>query len=413
MSADQVAVLDIGTSKVAMLVARIEDGEIEVLAANSRPCGGLKKGLVVNVEETTEAVHKTVGETQMLLNDDAQIDQVHVAVTGDHIQSFNSEGRATVKDEEVSEYDIDRARESAEAANIPSGRMILHTLYRSFEVDQQPGIRNPVGMSGNHLQANVHVITADRHLVDNIMKCVRRCGLEVGEIILGPLASARAVLTEDELKLGVCLVDIGAGTTDVIVYNSNAVVHTVVIPVAGNHVTNDIAETFRTPHASAEEIKVRYGCALESMVKADETLEIPGTGERGAHTGRRSEMTKIIQPRYEELFGLVQGELDRCGLVDRVTAGYVFTGGGSKIEGLAELAETTLNTPARVGTPGRGLQDETGMVANPIYATGAGLLRYLAESSDNDGGDRKRSSSLTGGVKDAWRTVKAWVEKNF
>lgn len=405
-----IAALDIGTSKVAVLVARQrDDGGLETLAVNARPCTGLKKGLVVNIEETTEAIRKTVSETQMLLRDEATIDLVHIGVTGDHIRSFNSEGRATIKDGEVSEYDIERARESAEAATIPGDRMILHTLYRSFEVDGQLGIQSPIGMSGGLLQANVHVVTASRHLVENVTKCVKRCGLEVGEVVLGQLASGHAVLTEDELKLGVCLVDIGAGTTDVIVYHANAAVHTVVIPVAGNHVTNDLAETFRTPHASAEELKVRYGCALQSLVKDDETMEVPGTGARESRTGRRSEMTRIIQPRYDELLSLVRDELERSELKTRVTAGYVLTGGGAKIEGLAGLAAQTLETPVRIGVPGDHIHDETGMVSNPIYATGAGLLLYVARLS----GDGGRGDSDKTSFKRLWRLAREWLDRHF
>lgn len=410
MSTNQpIAVLDIGTSKVAMLVAQPDDnGELEILAVNTRACDGLKKGLVVNIEETTEAIRKTVSETQILLKDSGTIDRVHIGVTGSHIESFNSEGRATIKDDEVTEYDIERARESAEATNIPSDRMILHTLYRSFEVDGQIGIRSPIGMSGGHLQANVHVVTALRHLIDNVLKCVRRCGLEVGEVILGQLASSQAVLTDDELKLGVCLVDIGAGTTDIIVYHADAVVHTAVIPVAGNHVTNDIAETFRTPHASAEELKIRYGCALQSIVKSDETLEVPGTGARKPTTGRRNEMTKVIQPRYEELLGLVRGELERKGLSERVIAGYVFTGGGAKIEGLAKLAEQTLEEPARIGEPIKGIRDNTGLATNPIYATGVGLLLHVANRASGSRGDFG-----SGGINKFWAKAKDWFERNF
>ena len=255
-----IAAVDIGTSKVAVAAATVgDDGRLRIVAANTCPCEGLRKGLVVDIEATTNAVRKAADETAMLLGDDAAIDVVHVGVTGDHLESYNVEGRAVVKDDEITVYDVERAREAAEAmARITGERMILHTVCRNFEVDKQTGVKDPVGMSGSHLQANVHLVTASRHLVDNVAKCVRRSGLTVGELVLQPLASGHAVLTEDELKLGVCLVDIGAGTTDIAVYHDNAILHSAVIPVAGDHITNDIAVTFRTPTAAAEEVKVRY-----------------------------------------------------------------------------------------------------------------------------------------------------------
>lgn len=409
----RIVALDIGTGKVAVIVADIDvTGKVNIIAANTCPCEGLKKGLVVDIDETTHAIHRVIEETEKSLKDDMSIKEVHVGVTGDHIEGCNVEGRAVVKDGEIKEHDIDRAREAAEAmVPVTGDRMILHTLYRNFEVSGQSGIKEPVGMSGNHLQANVHLITAAEHLVDNIAKCVRRCGLEVGTMVLQPLASALAVLTEDELKLGVCMADIGAGTTDIVVYQNGAIVYTAVLPVAGDLITKDVAVTFRTPTAAAEDIKLRYGCAMREAVRDDETIEVQGTGDHGPTSRKRSALVEIIQPRYVELIELINQELNKPGLRDRIVAGFVFTGGSSKMEGLRGLAEQTLHAPVRIGHPANHVVDKTGRADNLIYATGIGLVLYALSIRKKEKGMHEKKGKAD--IKKIWHNVRNWIERNF
>lgn len=401
------AALDIGTSKVACVVGRAGgDGGIEIVAAATTPCAGLKKGLVVDINETTAAIRKVIGEVEGTL-DDFEIENVHVGVTGDHIRGVNCEGMAPIKDGEVSAADIERARETAEAIRIPSDRRVLHVLFRDFKVDDQEGVKDPVGMSGARLQANVHIVTAARNPVENVTKCVERCGLGIDGIVLEQLASGGAVLSRDERRLGVCLIDIGAGTTDIALYAEDAVAHTAVIPIGGNHITNDIAVTFRTPANSAEEVKLKYGCALAERVRDDETIEVAGAGGHAPVRRRRHSLAQIIEPRCEELFSLVLRALEQSELGARgAVAGYVLTGGSSKLDGLDELAARALDAPVRCGRPGQGVSGLAEVVGSPVYATGVGLLLHAAR-------DESRPAPRRAAAGDMLRRARDWLRNNF
>ena len=399
--------LDIGTSKTAVIVGRAhEEGEIEVLGIGTCPSNGLKRGVVVDIEETVDSIGAAVEEAEATA--ELSIREVHVGVSGSHIRSFSCEGMAPIKDNEVSQVDIERAIETAQAMQLPSGQRVLHVLPRDFSIDGQGGIKNPIGMSGYRLHANVHMVTAEVHPVNNIIKCVKRCNLEIADIVLEPLASGRAVLDTDESELGVCLLDIGGGTTDIALFNRGTATQTAVIPIAGDHVTNDIAMTLRTPTKNAEEIKLRYGCALKQFASEDETIEVPSIADRPPTRLRRCSLAEVIQPRYQELFSLVCKELAEKELDGLTVAGFVLTGGSSKIEGVADLAAGVFSAPVRIGRPGSGIRGLTDMVENPIYATGIGLLLFANDASLASGSDKSQS-----GFGSVWRGVRSWFQRNF
>ena len=342
--------LDIGTSKVVAIVGEVmADGTIEVVGIGSHPSRGLKKGVVVNIESTVHSIQRAVEEAELMAG--CQIHSVYAGIAGSHIRSLNSHGIVAIKDKEVLPGDVERVIDAARAVAIPADQKILHILPQEFLIDNQEGIREPVGMSGVRLEAKVHMVTGAVSAAQNIIKCVRRCGLEVDDIILEQLASSYSVLTEDEKDLGVCLVDIGGGTTDIAVFTEGSIRHTAVIPIAGDQVTNDIAVALRTPTQFAEEIKIKYACALTQMASADENIEVPSVGDRPPRRLARHTLAEVVEPRYEELLSLVQAELRRSGFEDLVAAGIVLTGGSSKIEGLVELAEEVFHMPVRLGVP--------------------------------------------------------------
>lgn len=366
--------LDIGTSKVVAIVGQpTDDGGIEIAGIGSHPSRGMKKGVVINIESTVLSIQRAVEEAELMAGCD--IHSVYVGVAGSHISSMNSDGVVAIKDREVTPSDIDRVIDSARARAVSEGQRVLHVLPQEFSIDAQGGIREPMGMSGVRLEARVHLVTAALNAVQNIEKCVRRCGLEVDAIILEQLASSHAVLTEDERELGVCMVDIGGGTTDIAVFTEGAIRHTAVIPIAGDQVTNDIAMALRTPTQYAEEIKVKYACALTQLAASDEMIKVPSVGDRPARDLSRQSLAEVVEPRYEELFTLIRDELRRSGYEDMVAAGVVLTGGTSRMEGVVELAEEIFHMPVRIACPQnvRGLAD---VVRNPIYSTGVGLLHY-------------------------------------
>ncbi|RBP33693.1 cell division protein FtsA [Marinobacter pelagius] len=364
--------LDIGTSKVVAIVGKRKmDGSIEVVGIGSHPSRGLKRGVVVNIETTVQAIQRAVEEAELMAG--CRIHSVYAGIAGSHIKSLNSHGIVAIRDREVTQADIDRVIDAAQAVAIPADQKILHILPQEFVIDSQEGIKEPMGMSGVRLEAKVHLVTCAVNAAQNIEKCVRRCGLEVDDIILEQLASSHAILTEDEKELGVCVVDVGGGTTDIAVFTGGAIRHTAVIPIAGDQVTNDIAMALRTPTQNAEEIKIKYACALTQLAGADETIKVPSVGDRAPRDLSRQALAEVVEPRYEELFTLVQSELRRSGFEDLIPAGIVITGGSSTMEGVVELAEEIFHMPVRLASP-QAVSGMTEVVNNPIYATGVGLL---------------------------------------
>jgi len=399
--------LDIGTSKVAAIVGEMsEEGEIEVIGIGTHPSRGLKKGVVVNLETTVQSIQRAIEEAELMAG--CRIHSVYAGIAGSHISSMNSHGIVAIKDKEVTQSDVDRVIDSARAVAIPADQKILHILPQEFVIDRQEGIKEPIGMSGIRLEARVHIVTGAVSAAQNIVKCIRRCGLEVEDIILEQLASCSAVLTEDEKDLGVCLVDIGGGTTDIAVFTDGAIRHTAVIPIAGDQVTNDIAVALRTPTQHAEEIKTKHACALTQLANLDDTIEVPSIGDRPTRQISRLNLAEIVEPRYEELLLLVQAELRRSGFEDLIAAGIVLSGGSARVEGLVELAEEIFHMPVRLGIPQyvSGLND---VVRNPIYATGVGLLLFGRQHNALG----EKSPLVGGGFKGMWAKMKNWFQGNF
>jgi len=402
--------LDIGTSKVLAIVGEVTPaGEVEIIGVGHHPSRGMKKGVVVNIESTVQSIQRAVEEAELMAG--CQIQSVYAGIAGSHIRSINSHGTVAIKDKEVGPGDVDRVIESARALAIPADQKVLHVLPQEFIIDGQEGIREPIGMSGVRLEAKVHIVTGAVSAAQNIVKCVRRCGLEVDDIILEQLASSMSVLTDDEKELGVCMVDIGGGTTDISVFTEGAIRHTAVIPIAGDQVTNDIAVALRTPTQHAEEIKKKYGCALTQLATSDESIEVPSVGDRPPRQLARQTLAEVIEPRIEELYGLILAELRRSGFEEVVGSGIVLTGGSSKMEGMIDLAEEVFHMPVRLGIP-QGVGGLSGVVHNPIYATGVGLVQYGARAR---GGSRYGLAPQSGpaGVKSVLGKMKSWFQGNF
>ena len=400
--------LDIGTSKVVAIVGEITpDGGIEVVGIGSHPSKGMKKGVGVNIESTVASIQRAVEEAELMAG--CQIHSVYVGIAGSHIRSLNSHGIVAIKDREVFAADLDRVIDAAQAVAIPADQKVLHILPQEYVIDNQEGIKEPLGMSGVRLEAKVHLVTCAVNAAQNIEKCIRRCGLDVEDIILEQLASSYSVLTEDERELGVCLVDIGGGTSDIAIFTEGSIRHTGVIPIAGDQVTNDIAMALRTPTQHAEEIKIKYACALTQLAGADETIKVPSVGERPPRDLSRQALAEVVEPRYDELFTLVQAELRRSGYEDMVPAGIVLTGGTAKMEGVVELAEEIFHMPVRVGYP-QAVQGLNDIVRNPIYATGVGLLMYGLENQDDGGRPARSGGSGEGNWLDRAR---GWIQNNF
>jgi cell division protein FtsA len=400
--------LDIGTSKVVAIVGEIKsDGEIEIIGVGSHPSRGLKKGVVVNIESTVQSIQRAVEEAELMAG--CEIHSVYAGIAGSHVRSLNSHGIVAIKDKEVGAGDVERVIDAAKAVAIPADQKILHVLPQEYIIDAQEGIRDPIGMSGVRLEAKVHIVTGADSAAQNIVKCVQRCGLSVDDIVLEQLASSYAVLTEDEKDLGVCVVDIGGGTTDIAVFGGGAIRHTAVIPIAGDQVTNDIAVSMRTPTQYAEDIKIKYACALSQLANPDETIEVPSVGDRPPRRLARQTLAEIVEPRYEELFSLIRDELRRAGLEEQVATGIVLTGGSAKMEGAIELAEEVFHMPVRLGVPQyvSGLAE---VVSNPIHATGVGLLLYAKSNLESP---RSEMPLLGGGVKSLFERMKAWFQGNF
>ena len=398
--------LDIGTSKVVAIVGEINpEGRLEIIGLGSHGPKGLKKGVVVNIESTVQSIQRAIEEAELMAG--CQIQSVYAGIAGSHIRSMGSHGIVAIRDREVFQPDIDRVIDAAQAVAIPADQKILHILPQEFIIDTQEGVKEPLGMSGVRLEAKVHLVTCAVNAAQNIEKCIKQCGLGVDDIILEQLASSYSVLTEDEKDLGVCMVDIGGGTSDIAIYTEGAIKHTAVIPIAGDQVTNDIAMALRTPTQNAEEIKIKYACALGSLAGENETIKVPSVGEREDRSLSRQALAEVVEPRYEELFTLIQAELRRSGFEDLIPAGIVLTGGASKMEGVVELAEEIFHMPVSIGKPKNvsGLAD---IVRNPIYATAVGLLQYGAAQGDRAG----RPAAAEAAGYSMWSKVKQWLLGN-
>jgi len=401
-----IVALDIGTSKVACLVAETgADGSLEILGMGSHESKGLKKGVVVNIEATVAAIQRALEEAELMA--DCKITSAYVGIAGSHIRSFNSTGMVAVKDREVDVMDVDRAIETARAVNIPTDQQILHVLRQEFIIDGQEDVREPIGMSGVRLEVKVHIVTGAVAAAQNIIKCVRRCGLEVNDLILQPLASARAVLLEDEKDLGVCLLAIDGGTTDVAIFTHGSIRHTAVVPIAGDQITNDIAMALRTPTGDAENIKTRHGVGLRQLADPNQMIEVPGIGERAPRSMSRQTLAEVIEPRVEELYSLVQQVLRESGFEELLSSGVVLTGGSAVMHGMVELGEEIFHMPVRMGVPrySGGLAD---VIRAPRYATAVGLL--MEGASQVQQGKLSRQS---GSVKAVLVRMREWFQRNF
>jgi len=404
---DLIVGLDIGTSKIVAMVAEVPpEGGINILGMGAAQSRGLKKGVVVNIEATVSAIQRALEDAELMAN--CKIGQVYTGIAGSHIRSLNSHGMVPIRDREVTQNDIDRVIETARAVNISTDQQILHVLPQEFIIDGQEGVREPLGMSGVRLEVKVHIVTGAVSAAQNIVKCVRRCGLEVKDLILQPLASSLAVLNEDEKDLGVALVDIGGGTTDLAVFTRGAIQHTAVLPIAGDQITNDIAMTLRTPTREAEDLKIQHGIALRQLADAREMIEVPGIGERGARMLSKQLLSEVIEPRVEELYSLVQAELRRSGFEEQISSGIVLTGGSSQMRGMVELAEEVFHVPVRVGVPEYvgGLSER---VRSTAYATGVGLLLAGLERHELDEAAKIQAASFG----QVMERMKSWFKNTF
>ena len=399
--------LDIGTSKVVAIVAELSpENRLEVIGIGSSTSRGLKRGVVVNIESTVQSIQRAIEEAELMAG--CEINSVFTGIAGSHVRSLNSHGIVAIRDKEVSASDVERVIDAARAVAIPADQRVLHVLPQEFIIDSQEGIPEPIGMSGVRLEAKVHLVTGAVSAAQNIVKCVQRCGLSVEDIVLEQLASSYAVLTEDEKELGVCIVDMGGGTTDIAVFCGGAIQHTAVIPIAGAQVTNDIAVSLRTPAQYAEEIKIKYACALSQLANPDGTIEVPSVGDRPPRRLARQTLAEVVEPRYEELFHLVRKELRRSGFEELIAAGIVLTGGSAKMEGAIDLAEEVFHMPVRLGVPQyvEGLAD---VVRNPIHATGVGLLLYGREALEA----KAEASAAKLGFTSMLQKMRSWFQRNF
>ncbi len=366
--------LDIGTSKVVAVVAEaISENSIEIIGLGIHPSKGLRNGVVVDIDSTTSAIKKSISEAESMAG--CHISSCYVGISGSHIQGLNSEGVVPIKDGDVKYGDVDRVIETAQAMAIPADQRLLHVLPRDYIIDKQDGIKEPLGMAGSRLEAKVHLVTCSNNASQNIHKCVSACGLNVEAFVLEQLASSYSVLTKDERDLGVCLIDIGGGTTDIAVFVDGSISFTDVIPIAGDHVTNDIAEALRTPPSQAEDIKQQYGCAVSALTKSDELMMVPGMGGRPERELSRQVLADVLERRYVEIFSMAQQKLSLSGFESLIPAGIVITGGASKVEGATELAEEVFHSPVRLGCP-QSIAGFEEIIRNPIYATSTGLLLY-------------------------------------
>ncbi|EWH11204.1 cell division protein FtsA [Catenovulum agarivorans DS-2] len=399
--------LDIGTAKVVAVVGEIlPDNTVSVVGVGSHASEGMDKGGVNNIELVIKSIKRAVHEAEMM--SDCQISSVYLAISGRHIKCQNENGMVTIHEKEVTNDDVDNVIHTAKSVPLPSERMVLHVLPQEFSVDVQEGIKSPVGMSGVRLEAQVHLITCANDMAKNIVKCVERCGLKVEALVASSLASSYAVLTDDEKELGVGVVDVGAGTMDLVVYANSAIRHTSVIAVAGNQVTKDIAQIFRTPLSHAEQIKIQYACAQRHMVSLEESIEVPSVGGRPARSMSRHTLAEVVEPRYQELYDLVMEDISKSGWEEQMAAGIVLTGGTGKMEGAVELAEEVFQMPVRLGYPVK-LKGLTEYVDDPVYATAIGLLHYGKEDLQ----EKYASNEESQGVSNWWQRIQSWFKGEF
>jgi cell division protein FtsA len=399
--------LDIGTSKISVAVGEITpDNQLSIVGVGNQPARGMDKGGVNDLNLVIQSIQRAINEAELMA--DCHITSVYLGISGKHISCQNENGMVPINDKEVMQDDVDNVIHTARSVPISAERRMLHVLPQEYSIDCQDGIKSPIGMSGVRMEAKVHIVTCANDMAKNIVKCVERCDLKADQLIFSALASSYAILTDDEKELGICVVDMGAGTMDIAVFTGGALRHTAVIPVAGNQVTSDIAKIFRTPLSHAEDIKVQYACALRQMVSMEENIEVPSVGGRPARSMSRHTLAEVVEPRYQELFELIQEELRECGLEDQIAAGYVLTGGTAKMEGVVEFAEEVFQMPARVAQP----SDVCGLkeyVNDPTYSTVVGLLHYGMQASQQQSNEQKKSES----VGSIGSKILAWFKGEF
>jgi cell division protein FtsA len=398
--------LDIGTTKICAVVGEQTDAGLEIIGIGTYPSRGLRKGVVINIESTVESIKRAVEEAELMAG--CEINRVYAGIAGGHIKAFNSHGVIAVKDGEITPADIERVCEAAQAVAIPPDREVIHVIPQEYIIDDHEGIQEPLGMNGIRLEVKVHIVTAAVTSAQNIVKCANKAGLDVADIALQQIASSEAILTADERELGVALIDIGGGTTDIAIYQGGTVKHTTVITLGGNQVTNDIAVGLRTPATEAEKIKVKHGCAVTAMIGEDEMIDVPSVGGRTPRQVKRRMLGEIIEPRVEEIFDLINHEIIKSGYDGLISAGIVLTGGTASLGGIVELAEQVFNLPVRLGMPA-GVTGLADVVKSPRYATGVGLVRYGARHSSAN--EFKRGSENV--FNNVVSKMKGWMKDFF
>ena len=369
--------LDVGTTKICAVVGEVEANKINIIGIGTHPSIGLRKGVVVNIESTVESIQKAVEEAELMAG--CEISSVYAGIAGGHITGFNSRGIVAIKGPEVTKNDVERVIDAARAVAIPMDREVIHVIPQEFIIDDQGGIQNPVGMSGVRLEAKIHIVTGAVTSAHNIVKCANRSGLDVCDIVLEPLASGEAVLTNEEKDLGAALLDLGGGTSDLAIFFGKNIKHTFVLSLGGNNLTNDISIGLRASQAEAEKIKIKYGTCVTQNISSEETIEVPGMGGRKPRKLPRQILGEILEPRIEEIFTLIKREIFRAGMDNVITSGVVLTGGSSLLHGITDIAESIFDVPSRLGKP-RGISGLVDVVNNPMYATGVGLVLYGARN---------------------------------
>jgi cell division protein FtsA len=399
--------LDIGTTKICAIVGEVTDEGIDVIGIGTHPSKGLRKGVVVNIDATVASIKRAIEEAEHMAG--CEITTVYTGIAGGHVKAFPSHGVVAIKEKEVRQTDVDRVIDQAKAVAIPLDREVIHVLPQEFLVDDQDGVKEPVGMCGVRLEAKALIVTGAVSSAQNIVKCAQRTGLNVADIVLQPLASSLSTLSEDEKDLGVCLVDVGGGTTDIAIFANGAIRHTAVLALGGNHLTNDVAVGLRTPTHEAERIKKAYGCAMASMVDRSETIEVPSVGGGQPRVLSRQILAEIVEPRVEEIFMLVQHEIQRAGLEEAIASGVVITGGSTLLSGMTEMAEEVLGVPVRRGLP-KGIGGLVDVVKSPVFATAVGLVIYGAQQGAGSPYFKIREENVYRKVKNR---MKEWLGEIF